>query len=183
MYLFSCVLLILRVQAPQHFVLIQLPQWIHTCRKGFSALKSRSTKISLFLCGPPSLLSSLQARLSWSQMKQFPCMKVSAGERCGNPLQHSFMMLLSLRSTCLSSASIPAQLLDRWSQQPSVSRPRRCTQTHTRIHTESSVTVQNPCLGYLETGVEFLIHISEGIIIEPEVLWKVVLEGQYWKVV
>lgn len=56
-------------------------------------------------------------------------------------------------------------------------RPRGCAKTHTRAHRESSVTLQNPCIGYLETGVEFLIHISEGVVIEPEVHCWPVLEG------
>ena len=48
-------------------------------------------------------------------------------------------------------------------------RPHRCTNTshththHTHTQSRFSVTVQNPCLRYLETGVDFLMYISEGL--------------------
>lgn len=73
MYLFSWVLLMLRVQGLQHFALIQLPHWIHSCTNVHA-------RISLFKC----LLLLLPACFGWTNFKLFPCVRRSAAEQRRN---------------------------------------------------------------------------------------------------
>lgn len=55
MYLFSCVLLILRVQGLQHFALIQLPHWIHSWSLCCSALCRVSSSCCRLVSVGPTL--------------------------------------------------------------------------------------------------------------------------------
>lgn len=127
------------------------------------------------LFGPLHSAKSPLLAAGLSQLDQLEAVSMhegSAAERRRNPFQHSFVVFLLVGSPSVDPSTGKMSKLRRLCM-----RPRRCAKTHTRAHTESSVTLQNPCIGYLETGVEFLIHISEGVIIEPEVHCWPVLEG------
>lgn len=103
------------------------------------------------------------------------CRLVSVGPTLGrrNAFQHSFIVLLPVGSQNVDPSRASGQV--KWA------RCTICACAHVSVqrytHTKSSVTLQNPCIGYLETGVEFLIHISEALVIEPEVHCWPVLEG------
>lgn len=102
MYLFSCVLLILRVQGLQHFALIQLPHWIHSCTNDLQGSLSSSAlhRVSSSRCRLVSVGPTLSCFHAW----RFQQLSGAA-------------MLFSTVSLRFSWSDprmlIPAQLLDR----------------------------------------------------------------------
>lgn len=179
LYLFSSVLLILRIKGLHHFALINLPHRIHVCTN--AQMFNIPVKTSLCLCGPPSAQKSplsASACLSWANFDLFPCIKFSAALNQKQSAGNLFSTEAQAVSYCFSRSdyvsSRQTNRVDSCFRPHSVSeqvklgscavlhRVRARAGAHTHINTHS-VTVQNPCLGYLETGVDFLMHISESL--------------------
>lgn len=116
--------------------------------------------------------------LSWANFDLFPCIKFSAAFRQRQRAGNLFSTEAQAVSYCFSWSDYVSSC--QTNRVDSCFRPHRVSEqvklgscavlhcacahagAHTHMHTPS-VTVENPCLGYLETGVDFLMHISENL--------------------